>query len=750
MTERVLSFEKYRDEFYQEFEEYYAAYPLPAPEAEHMPVDTDVGKKAAKTQPCEEKSRIYRAAVKCPVHVFRYFPFYYEVCTGRARNGLTAGFPPEPGIGGTMMRNHSAIEKRFFDFRDYYKERNLFISFFFTDFAHHCIGYEKVLRLGLNGLSDQAEKKRKNTQDAGQVSFLDSVICGCAALKRIAENFAREAAEMAGREKDGEVRGNLLRIARTAARVPAEAPETFYEALNTIWFMREIVMGLEGIGIAVIGHFDRLLYPYYEKDVREGRLTRQEAKDLLSFALNLTDAKWDLRTDPPEGGANTAMTIGGCDQEGRPVYNEVSRMILEIFEEQELVNPKLQARISRNHPAEFFERLARIAGRGKNVLSIFNDEVLIPAQVRQGKELQDSRLYVAGGCQEPVLSETEVNCRAYIYMSLPKLLLLTLGVGEEGFWEHEGLEPVQADSCRDFEEFYACFLGKARQIVHRVTGYFNEWEREWYGYNPCPLYSATITGCIEKGLDMTQGGAKYNTSSFSPVGFGTLVDSLFAVQKAVYEQKFLTLHELRGCLNRNFEGSERTRAYLANRVDKWGRDSGEINRLASRLADDLTLVFSGMPNTRGGWFENSLFTNTGYVSLRGTEATPDGRRRGEILSRGIGPGEATGHTNLSRILEGLGALNLENHPASAVLYLDLPYSPNQMEPRIYEAVIRSFLDAGGSVFDFNLTDAEVLLEAQRNPEQYANLVVRVWGFSAYFTALDRELQDEMIARNRSH
>ncbi len=741
----VLSYEKYREQFYAEFDEYYSTYPVDV-EKETGTLDQETREK----NPCKEKMKVYGLASRCKVHVFRNFPFYFELCTGRARNGLTASFPPEPGIGGEMMRENREIEREFFAFRDYYKDLNVFISFFFTDFAHHCIGYEKVLNYGLDGIIAQAQKKREQIEDADGRAFLESAIYGCSVLKEIAQSFSAEASRLADCERDDEIRENLLTIAETAGRIPAMPPQTFYEALNTIWFMREIVMGMEGIGIAIIGHFDRLLYPYYKKDVEEGRLTRREAKDLLSFALNLTDAKWDLRNHPPDGGANTAMTIGGCDKNGKLVYNEVTQMILEIFEEQELVNPKLQARISHRHPIAYFEKLGKIIAKGKNVLSIFNDEILIPANVRQGKELADVRLYVAGGCQEPLLSETEINCRAYIYVSLPKLLLLILGVGDRDFWIHESIERPDIHTCLSYAEFYACFVGKVRQIMYQVAKYFNRYEKMWYTYNPCPLYSATITGCIENARDMTQGGAKYNTSSFSPVGFGTLVDSLFAIKKAVFDDKNMTLEEMIKCLNSNFSDCERTRAFLVHRVDKWGRDSGEINQLASEISEDLSQILSGIPNSRGGWFESSLFTNTGYVSLRDTEATPDGRKQGEILSRGMGPSEAVGQTNISRIMEGLAKLRMENYPASAVLYLDFPFSPNNMDSTIFSAVIRSFLDVGGNVVDFNLTDATVLEEAQKNPERYKNLIVRVWGFSAYFTSLDEELQNEMINRNRAH
>lgn len=741
----VLSYEKYKKQFFEEFDQYYSSYPVD--------IEEEVGtlnRKNRAADPCREKMKVYELARRCKVHVFKHFPFYFELCTGRARNGLTAAFPPEPGIGGEMMREQWEMEKDFFAFRDYYKDLNVFISYFFTDFSHHCLGYEKILNMGLDGIVAQAKERKLQTTVKGQLDFLDSVIFGCHVLKEIAMKFSMEASALAADETDEDIRCNLLTIAETAARVPAAPPETFYEALNTIWFMREIIMGMEGIGIAIIGHFDRLLYPYYKKDVENGRMTRSEAKDLLSFALNLTDAKWDLRNNPPEGGANTALTVGGCDRDGTLIYNEVTRMILEIFEEQELVNPKLQARIHHEHPVEYFDRLGRITAKGKNVLSIFNDEVLIPAHVRQGKELKDARVYVAGGCQEPLLSETEVNCRAYIYVSLPKLLLLVLGVGEHDFWLHEEIERPEVAACLNFEEFYSYFVGKIRQIFYKIAGYYIEYEKKWFAYNPCPLYSATLTGCVESGKDMTQGGAKYNTSSFSPVGFGTLVDSLFAIKKAVFEEKQLTMAELTQCLKDNFEGQERMRAFLLNRVDKWGRNRGEINELASKISEDLSQILSGIPNSRGGWFESSLFTNTGYVSLRDTEATPDGRKQGEILSRGMGPGETVGRTDISHIMEGLAGLRMENYPASAVLYLDFPFSPNRLDSHIFSGIIRSFLDVGGSVFDFNISDAEVLEKAQKNPQEYKNLIVRVWGFSAYFTALEKELQDEMIRRNREH
>lgn len=256
----VLSYEKYKKQFFEEFDQYYSSYPVD--------IEGEVGtlnRKNRAADPCREKMKVYELARRCKVHVFKHFPFYFELCTGRARNGLTAAFPPEPGIGGEMMREQREMEKDFFSFRDYYKDLNVFISYFFTDFSHHCLGYEKILHMGLDGIVAQAKERKLQTTVKGQLDFLDSVIFGCHVLKEIAMKFSMEASALAADETDEDIRCNLLTIAETAARVPEAPPETFYEALNTIWFMREIIMGMEGIGIAIIGHFDRLLYPYYEK-----------------------------------------------------------------------------------------------------------------------------------------------------------------------------------------------------------------------------------------------------------------------------------------------------------------------------------------------------------------------------------------------------------------------------------------------------------------------------------------------------
>lgn len=738
------SFKDEIEAFKQEFESYYSKYPVDVTEL-YSKLDELDSESSDKT-PYERKALIYKVAEKyCDVHVFRHCPFYFEIVTGRERNSVTSGFPPGPGIDGWMMKKNPDLQREFEGWCKEYKEKDILFTTMFTDFAHHYVGCDNVLREGLGGIIRKAKDRLKTAKTIKEKAFLESVIAGNQALIGIAKKFAAKAREMLAVEDNPAVRNRLERIADTAERVPENPPATFYEALNTIWFMREACNSLEGVGFAVVGHLDRLLEKYYLADLKKGRITREEAKDLISWFLSLTDAKWDLSDTPT--GTNTTVVIGGCDENGKIVFNDITRMVIEAFGEYRLVNPKLQARISSKHPQEYFDLLGNLAATGSNVLSIFNDDVLIQAHVKEGKRLEDSRLYVAGGCQEPLLANTENNCRAYAYINLPQLLNMTLFPDEWDFWRKEGIEVKRVDSCDSFEEFYSNFISNVKSASKKLASRFNEYEKQWWEYNPCPIYSSTIDDCIEKAKDVTEGGARYNPNSFSYVGIGTLIDSLYAISEAVFEKKVLTLEELKGHLKSNFANGEYIRQYLLNRIPKYGQDNEKINSFAGRVFSDIAEATSGMPNARGGTYEASLFAFHAYDWMkRNTGATPDGRKAGEVLSRGMGPSEQSRSNEISKILHTLDSIDMTRYPGSGVLYLDMPYTQTKVDPRIFAQIIKYFLEKGGCVFDFNIIDPEKLKEAKLHPEKHQNLVVRVCGFSAYFTSLDPEVQDEIINR----
>lgn len=744
MLKRRAFLEEYPD-FQRELSEYYATYPIPVP---HVEARIDMlDQENPKATSYERKAFIYRAAAEtCEVHLFRHCSFFYEIQAGRARNGVTAGFPPEPGIGGWLMRKNAHKEKQFFDWSTPYNDDLMFVGIFFADFSHYPVNVDNLFQYGFRGMIERARTRLANCEMQREAGFEHAVISGLESLIAIAHKFAQKAEAMLEIEQDPTVINRLKRIAHAAQRIPENPPETFYEALALNWFVKELTITMEGIGQAVVCHIDRQMYPYYQRDLEAGRISRDEAKDLVAEFLAITDSKWDINEDTAMGGVNTTVFVGGCDEHGEPVFNDITRMVFEIYHEYHLVNPKLQVRISKDSPEEFLDIVAETAAKGLNVMSIFNDDVMIKAQVSMGKPLKDSRLYVGGGCQEPVLPNSECNIRAFCYINMPKILNDTITPKDSVFWAMEQVDVQNGESCENYEQFYGCVLHNMRASCEKLVENYNRLQSDWVEYSPCPLYSASLDGCIENAKDMTEGGARLNYSSLSPVGLGTFIDSLYAIKKVVFEDSLVSLPELAEMLRDNFNGKEDFRQYLLNFVDKYGEDEHSLNEFAAQIVQDIADVSSGMQDCRGGTYEPSLFSNLSYLSLKEYDATPDGRRKGEILSRGISPSDQGGASVVSKIIHSLHKLDLARYPAGAVLYLDMPYTPDREDNDIYKAILKYFVAEGGNILDINTMNPDDLRAAQAHPDQHRNLVVRVWGFSAYFVTLTQEMQDEMINR----
>jgi len=448
-------------------------------------------------------------------------------------------------------------------------------------------------------------------------------------------------------------------------------------------------------------------------------------------------------------GTNTTVIIGGCDRDGTPVCNDLTRLIVEIRLELPYVDPKINARISREHPHDYFRLLAELTAGGDNGLAIFNDEVIIPANVQMGKALEDCRRYVGGGCQENLLENCEVNSRATIYLNLLQVFLA--GFFPERlarFAARAGIRLRPYDGCAAFADMYAAFLENLRAVNDAHIDQRNRTEAEGWRYHPCPLHSATIDDCLDRAADMMAGGARYSFGSVSLTGVGTLVDSLYAVREAVFTRGDITLARLRALLATDFAGAEAERQYLIRRLPKYGREHPEMEAFTAQVFADLARVTSGKANTRGGRYEASLFPFRAFVPMgKITGATPDGRRAGEPLSPGMSPSPLAlgGECSIGQVLDALKPLDLTLYPVVAVLDVKLP-ALRRVSPDVLVPVLHRFLANGGSVLQINCVDPAVLQEAKIHPERHPDLVVRISGYSAYFTTLPETLQDEVIAR----
>jgi formate C-acetyltransferase len=687
-------------------------------------------------------------AERCPVHVFRHCPFFFEINTGRPRTDLGTG-----GLGGWLKREPfgEALTASSGQWWAPCRESGLSFGWTVLDDNHHTVSYGKVLRLGLRGIIREIEGEADRAETEEERDFLAAAIAGNRALIRIAERFAGDAERQIAGEEDPAVRRRLALAAATARRVPAEPAATFHEALNAILFLFYVLPSVEGNGISVFGHVDRLLFPFYQADREAGRLTPDEARDAVSFFLAISDARYGMRRAAPgHVGTNGTVTLGGCDREGAPVFNAVTRLFLEQHRDLRLIDPKVNARVSARHQEAYVSLLSDFTAAGGNSLALFNDDVVIPANVRMGKAPEDARLYVGGGCQENVLEECEVNSRATLYLNLLHVFLMGF-FPEKGafFFGRAGLELARYDGCSTYDELHGAFLANLAAVVGAHVDERNRTEREGVRFNPCPLHSSMLDDCVAARKDMMAGGCRYNFGSVSLTGIGTLIDSLYAVKVAVYGERAVPLDRLHRLLETDFAGEEAFRAWLVKHVPKFGQEDEGIRAFSARVFEDVARAASGMPNSRGGCYEASLFSFRSFMSFgAATGATPDGRRAGEPLSAGMSPGLLAFDRGASvgQVLSALEPLDLTLYPVVAVLDVKLPAVRGGLPARVIAPVIRRFLQAGGSVLQVNCVDPAMLREARVHPERHPDLVVRVSGYSSLFVRLAGPIQDEIIAR----
>jgi formate C-acetyltransferase len=548
-------------------------------------------------------------------------------------------------------------------------------------------------------------------------------------------------------ERDERERRFLQMVAQTAERVPAHPPQTLYEGLAALWFLREVAATLEGVGMSVIGHPDRQLIELYRADLAAGRLTEEEARDLLARWMLPTDVRFRVREEAwPE--TSTCMELGGCDESGAPVYNELTRLILEVHREEGLLNPKPNCRYSVASDGEYLNVISDQVLNGHNVFALQNDDVLIPALVRHGKSESDARLYVNGGCQETICEGTEHSAGAYYYFSMPRVLDLCLLGRAPGIEGDESIPvPPVLESPDEWASFYDRFLDVLVETIAAGARWRREGAAHWDQINPCPFYSSTLEGCIESAQDYAAGGARYNPSGIAPVGFATLVDSLYAILVGVYRERWVSLDELRRALHADWEGWQELHARV-RALPKFGHGHAEVDALAARLSTDLAASVRTLGNERGGRFQPSLFVYYAFVRMgKDVRATPDGRRAGDLLSQGAGPGRVNPSTSLTDVLQSVSRVDYVDHPGNAVVDVQLP-AGGRIEPQTLAAVIRTFAQIGGATIQFNCVSVDQLRDAQVHPERHRDLQVRVCGLSAYFVALERAVQDEMIERTQ--
>ena len=587
---------------------------------------------------------------------------------------------------------------------------------------------------------------------------LEAMAISCDAAILFAERHAELAEKMAKKEQNPQRKKELEKIADVCRWVPAHAPRDLWEAIQMYWFVHlGTVTELNGWDSMNPGHIDQHLWPFYEKGLQEGTLTREDAKELLSCLW----IKFNNQPAPPKVGITalesgtyndfTNINIGGVDRNGESATNDLSYMILEIQEELHELQPGLSIHIAKNTPDEFLLEGIKVIRQGHGYPSIFNPDTYIQELVREGKSLEDAREGGCSGCIEVGAFGKE----AYLltgYLNTPKILEITLNNGiDPQTGKKLGLETGDPRSFKTFEELYEAWHKQMVYFVNLKLSVNNYIERMFSLYAPATFLSLYIDDCIEKGKDYYSGGARYNTTYIQCTGLGTITDCFTTLKKHVFEDKRYTMDEiLEACAN-NWEGEEKMRQYIRNRTPFFGNDDAYADTIAVRVYDDLVKAIEGRPNTRGGKTQLNMLSTTChnyFGSVCG--ATPNGRFAHFAISDGTSPAHGSDSHGPTAVIKSLGKLD---QTKSGGTLLNVRFVPQLLkreeDQKKLASLIRTYFKFGGHHIQFNIVDTATLHDAQKHPEEYRDLLVRVAGYSDYFNDMTEQLQNEIIARTEN-
>jgi trans-4-hydroxy-L-proline dehydratase len=579
-------------------------------------------------------------------------------------------------------------------------------------------------------------------------------ICADAVI-RFAERHADKALALAATGTDPERKRELEEIASVCLHVPAHAPRTFREALQAYWFVHlGVITELNTWDSFNPGRLDQHLYPFYRRDLEAGILSSEGARELLQCFW----IKFNNQPAPPKVGVTAAesgtytdfanINNGGLRPDGSDGVNDLTYLILDVIDEMRLLQPSSNIQLSKKSPDRFLRRACEIIRKGWGQPSIFNADLVVEELVRQGKSIEDARAGGTSGCVETGVFGKE----AYIltgYFNLTKVLEITLNNGVDPISGRRiGIETGGAAAFTSFDDVYSAFRKQLEYFLQVKIRGNNVIERLYATRMPAPFLSVVIDDCIRRGADYNAGGARYNTTYIMPVGMGTVTDCLSAIRHHVFDRKTTTMEELMRAVGAGFEGYEPLRQLLRNRTPRYGNDDRSADGILKLVFDTLFDVVDGRPNTKGGSYHLNYLSTTCHVYFGSkVGATPDGRKRFEPVSDGISPAQGTERNGPTGVLKSAARMD---HAKTGGTLLNMKFTPDLLNDDAgldkLAHLVRAYFKLDGHHLQFNVVTADTLRAAQREPEKYRDLIVRVAGYSDYFCDLTRPLQDEIIAR----
>ena len=687
-------------------------------------------------------------------------------------------------------------------------EHNIFTpgNYFYNGVGHVTVKYWEVLEIGFEGIMEKAQKELDGCSVgdgnyARKSHFLEAVILSCKAVIDYAGRYAKLAQEMAAQTSDPVRKQELFVIAENCSRVPAKGAQNFYEACQSFWFVQQLLQ-MESSGHSISpGRFDQYMYPYYKKDMEAGTITREFAQELMDCIwVKLNDLNKCRDAASAEGFAGYSLfqnlIAGGQNKEGEDVTNDLSVMCIQASMHVHLPAPSLSVRVWNGSPHEFLIKAAELTRTGIGLPAYYNDEVIIPALQNRGLSLEDAREYNIIGCVEPQKAgKTEGwHDAAFFNMCRPLELVFSNGM-DKG--EMVGIPTGDVTQMKTFDEFFDAYKKQMEYFISLLVNADNAIDVAHAKRCPLPFLSCMVDDCLKRGKSVQEGGAVYNFTGPQGFGIANMADGLFAIRKLVYEDKKVSMKELKEALAWNYDkgldaqsagdmtemimkamqkagrnvdastaegllktfmgmkpGEQKTQRFkeihdMIDEVPKFGNDIPEVDYFAREVAYTYSKPLQKYNNPRGGKFQAGLYPVSANVPLGGqTGATPDGRYAHTPVADGVSPsagkdvkGPTAAATSVSR---------LDHFIVSNGTLFNQKFHPSALSGREglekFVALIRGYFDQKGMHMQFNVVDRQTLLDAQEHPEKYKHLVVRVAGYSALFTTLSRSLQDDIIRR----
>ena len=636
----------------------------------------------------------------------------------------------------------------------------------FTEFqeqrapGHTALGI-KMFRTGLLDLKEEIAESLAKTDLVNDPEGVDkrdelrAMDIVCDAMIRYAERYAERLEELAAEEKDPVRKKELEKMAAICRRVPAHAPTTVHEALQHYWFIHlGVVTELNPWDSFNPGRLDQSLYPLYKKQLEEGTVTQEEVYEMLqSFWV-----KFNNHPSPPKVGvtaeeSNTytdfcLINVGGVKEDGSDGVNEMSYILLDVIREMRLLQPSSMIQVSKKNPDRFIRAAVEIIKTGFGQPSVFNTDALVQEMLRAGKDVRDARNGGCSGCVETGAFGTE----AYIltgYFNLPKILELTLNDGfDKRTGKQIGLKTGTATDYRTYEELFAAYKAQVQHFMRiKLTGN-NIIERIFMKYMPVPFLSVLIEDCIRNGKDYMCGGARYNSSYVQGVGLGSITDMLTALRYHVYDKKTIAMETMEKALANDFKGFEELQYQVVYHTPKYGNDDDYADEQEVQVFDMYYDVLSGHKSPRGADYRVNMLPTTCHVYFgKVTGATPDGRNAWKVLSEGISPVQGADTNGPTAVIRSAAKID---HIKTGGTLLNQKFTPSLLSTEEgcnnLVHLIRAYFRMDGHHIQFNVVDADTLREAQKHPEDYRDLIVRVAGYSDYFNDLGEDLQNEIICR----